>query len=156
MIKQASFGAGCFWGVEQRFRAMPGVVDAAVGYMGGHVDHPTYEQVCTDTTGHVEVVAVHYDEEQISYADLVRAFFDLHDPTQVNRQGPDVGWQYRSVIFYADDEQAQVAQQVRAAVDGSGRYRAPIATAIEPASAFWRAEEYHQQYYAKQGGSCAL
>lgn len=156
MVQKATFGAGCFWGVEQRFRALPGVVDAAVGYMGGDVDHPTYEQVCTDQTGHVEVVEVTFDESQISYADLVQAFFDLHDPTQVNRQGPDVGWQYRSVIFVHDDTQRATATAVRDALDASDRFATAIATQIEPAAVFWRAEEYHQQYLARRGGTCSI
>jgi len=156
MIQKATFGAGCFWGVEQRFRALTGVVDATVGYMGGHVDQPTYEQVCTDRTGHVEVVEVVFDDAQISYADLLRAFFELHDPTQVNRQGPDVGHQYRSVIFCHDDSQAATATEVRGELDGSGRFAAPIATHIEPAAVFWRAEEYHQQYLARRGGTCSI
>lgn len=155
-MQKATFGAGCFWGVEQRFRALTGVVDATVGYMGGDVDHPTYEQVCTDRTGHVEVVEVVFDETQISYADLVRAFFELHDPTQVNRQGPDVGRQYRSVIFGHDDSQLATATEVRAELDGSGRFAAPIATDIEPAAVFWRAEDYHQQYLARRGGTCSI
>jgi len=156
MVQKATFGAGCFWGVEQRFRNLPGVVDAAVGYMGGHVDHPSYEQVCTDQTGHVEVVEVVFDEAQISYADLVHAFFDLHDPTQVNRQGPDVGRQYRSVIFVHDDAQQATATAVRDALDASQRFAQPIATQIEAAAMFWRAEDYHQQYLARRGGTCSI
>ncbi|RFF32416.1 peptide-methionine (S)-S-oxide reductase MsrA [Wenzhouxiangella sediminis] len=156
MSSKATFGAGCFWGVEMRFREMPGVIDATVGYMGGHVDNPTYKQVCGDTTGHAEVCEVVFDPERIDYQDLVRAFFDLHDPTQVNRQGPDVGTQYRSVIFVHDDQQHRIAEQVRSEVDASGRFRAPVATSIEPAATFWPAEDYHQQYLAKNGGSCAV
>lgn len=156
MSAKATFGAGCFWGVELRFREMPGVTDATVGYMGGHVDDPTYKQVCTDKTGHAEVCEVVFDPEQIGYEDLVHAFFELHDPTQVNRQGPDVGSQYRSVIFVHDDEQRQAAERVRSEVDSSGRFRAPVATSIEPAATFWPAEDYHQQYLARNGGSCAV
>ena len=156
MSNKATFGAGCFWGVEARFRAVPGVIDAAVGYMGGTVDHPSYEQVCTDRTGHVEVVEVSFDPDQVTYETLVRAFFALHDPTQTNRQGPDVGSQYRSVIFVHDQQQRLVAEQVRAEMDASGRFPGPIATRIEPAAAFWRAEEYHQQYLARRGGTCSI
>ena len=156
MSSKATFGAGCFWGVEMRFREMPGVVDATVGYMGGHVDNPTYKQVCSDKTGHAEVCEVVFDPERIDYQELVRAFFDLHDPTQVNRQGPDVGTQYRSVIFVHDDQQRRIAEQVMSEVDASGRFRAPVATSIEPAATFWPAEDYHQQYLAKNGGSCAV
>lgn len=156
MSEKATFGAGCFWGVEMRFREMPGVTDATVGYMGGHVDNPTYKQVCSDRTGHAEVCEVVFDPERIGYEELVRAFFELHDPTQVNRQGPDVGTQYRSVIFVHDDQQLQIAERVRSEVDASGRFRAPVATSIEPAATFWPAEDYHQQYLAKNGGSCAI
>lgn len=156
MNHTATFGAGCFWGVEQRFRELDGVVDAVVGYMGGHVDHPTYEQVCTDRTGHAEVCRVTFDPERVAYADLVREFFALHDPTQVDRQGADVGRQYRSVIFYADAGQQQVAGEVKAELAASGRYSRPIATSIEPESTFWQAEDYHQQYLARSGASCSL
>jgi len=156
MINKATFGAGCFWGVEMRFREMEGVSDATVGYMGGHVDHPSYQQVCTDRTGHAEVCQVAFDPARISYEALVRAFFGLHDPTQVNRQGPDVGTQYRSVVFYHDDAQRETAERVRREITESGRYAQPIATSVEPAAAFWPAEDYHQQYLAKNGGSCAI
>jgi len=156
MSNKATFGAGCFWGVEMRFREMPGVIDATVGYMGGHVDNPTYRQVCSDRTGHAEVCQVAFDPERIGYEELVRAFFELHDPTQVNRQGPDVGTQYRSVIFVHDDEQRQVAERVKSEVAASGRFKAPIATTIELAATFWPAEDYHQQYLARTGGSCAI
>ncbi|NBD95359.1 MAG: peptide-methionine (S)-S-oxide reductase MsrA [Gammaproteobacteria bacterium] len=156
MSEKATFGAGCFWGVEMRFRQMPGVTDATVGYMGGSVDNPTYKQVCSDQTGHAEVCEVAFDPDRISFEALVRSFFELHDPTQVNRQGPDVGTQYRSVIFVHDDEQRQVAERVRSELDAGNRFSAPIATSIEPAAAFWPAEDYHQQYLAKNGGSCAI
>lgn len=155
-VKNATFGAGCFWGVEMQFRKMEGVTDAVVGYMGGHVDHPTYEQVCTDRTGHAEVCQVTYDPDCISYEQLAQAFFRLHDPTQVDRQGPDIGRQYRSVIFFHDDDQKAVAERVRAEAGASGRYPSPIATSIEPAARFWPAEDYHQQYLARNGGSCAV
>lgn len=156
MSQQATFGAGCFWGVEARFRDVPGVTDAIVGYMGGTVDQPSYQQVCTDTTGHVEVCQVSFDPEACDYERLVRAFFAMHDPTQVNRQGPDMGTQYRSVIFVHDPGQNQVAERVRAEIEASGRFPGPIATRIEPARTFWRAEEYHQQYLSRRGGSCAI
>ncbi len=156
MTDKATFGAGCFWGVEARFRELDGVTEAQVGYSGGHVDKPTYQQVCTDQTGHVEVVEVQFDAGRISYETLVREFFKLHDPTQVDRQGPDVGRQYRSVIFVHDDEQRAAAERVRAELDQGGTYRRPIATAVEPAATFWRAEEYHQQYLARRGGSCSI
>lgn len=156
MSEQATFGAGCFWGVEMRFREMDGVLDATVGYMGGHVEQPTYRQVCTDRTGHAEVCQVVFDPEQIGFEDLVRAFFELHDPTQVDRQGPDRGTQYRSVVFAHDQAQRSVAERVKAELDASGRYRAPIATSIEPVARFWPAEDYHQQYLAKHGGNCSI
>ncbi len=147
----AMFGAGCFWGVEAAFRKIPGVIDTAVGYSGGHTAKPTYSQVCSKTTGHAEVVQVTFDPSRISYEELVRKFFELHDPTQVNRQGPDVGTQYRSAIFTYSDEQAAVAARVKAELGSAGRFARPIATEITPASAFWRAEEYHQRYLEKKG-----
>ncbi len=156
MTSQATFGAGCFWGVEARLRQVSGVSDARVGYMGGEVDNPSYEQVCTDRTGHVEVVQVEFDPDTVEYERLVRAFFALHDPTQVNRQGPDVGSQYRSVIFYHDAGQKAVAERVLTEMEASGRFPGPIATSIEPAATFWVAEDYHQQYLARRGGSCAI
>lgn len=145
----ATFGAGCFWKPEFLFRKLDGVVETAVGYMGGAVDNPTYEQVCTTDTGHAEVVQVTYDPGVISYETLLAAFWQMHDPTQVDRQGPDVGRQYRSVIFCHSPEQQQAAEGSRAALAESGAVVGVIATAIEPAPAFWRAEEYHQQYYEK-------
>jgi peptide-methionine (S)-S-oxide reductase len=156
MTSKASFGAGCFWGVEARFRQVPGVLDARVGYMGGHVEQPSYEQVCTDRTGHVEVVQVVFDPDEVGFERLVRAFFSMHDPTQVDRQGPDTGTQYRSVIFFHDDQQREIAEQVRAEMDAMDRFPGPIATRIEPADTFWEAEEYHQQYLARRGGSCSI
>jgi peptide-methionine (S)-S-oxide reductase len=156
MTEKATFGAGCFWGVEMRFRELDGVVDARVGYMGGEVDNPSYEQVCTDRTGHAEVCEVIFDPQRISYESLVRAFFELHDPTQVNRQGPDVGRQYRSVIFCHDAGQEAAAAKVRAELEASGRFSRPIATSVEPAGTFWQAEDYHQQYLARRGGTCAI
>ncbi len=150
-IQTATFGAGCFWGVEVTFRNVVGVVDARVGYMGGHAEHPTYEQVCSGLTGHAEVVQVRFDPAQVAYEDLLETFFEAHDPTQVNRQGPDVGSQYRSVVFVHDDAQKETAVAARSAREASGRHGAPIATAIEPAGTFWPAEEYHQQYLVKRG-----
>ena len=152
----ATFGAGCFWGVEARFREQEGVIDAAVGYAGGTTDNPTYKQVCSDTTGHAEVVQLEYDPSRVDYETLVRLFFDMHNPTQRNRQGPDVGSQYRSVIFYHDDDQRDVAGRVLREVDASGRWPSPVVTSIEPAAPFWRAEEYHQQYLARHGRACSL
>lgn len=153
-IEKATFGAGCFWGVEARFRKLDGVIDAAVGYMGGNTAEPSYEQVCTGTTGHVEVVEVMFDPAIISYEALVQAFFGLHDPTQVDRQGPDIGRQYRSVIFVHNEEQKQVASAVKATLDQTSQFAAPIATAVETADTFWLAEDYHQQYLARRGGQC--
>jgi peptide-methionine (S)-S-oxide reductase len=151
MIEKATFGAGCFWGVEAAFREVPGVVNVTVGYEGGHTENPTYEEVCTDLTGHAEVAQVEYDPQKVSYEQLLDVFWSIHDPTQVNRQGPDVGTQYRSVIFFHTPEQEQAARASKARLESSGRYRRPIATAIEPAQTFYRAEEYHQQYLAKRG-----
>jgi len=156
MTSKATFGAGCFWGVEARFRQVPGVVDAKVGYMGGDVDNPSYEQVCTGSTGHVEVVEVRFDPARVAYEALARAFFSMHDPTQVDRQGPDVGTQYRSVIFYHDEGQKSAAESIREEMNKSGRFPGPIATSIEPAKSFWMAEDYHQQYLERRGGSCAI
>jgi peptide-methionine (S)-S-oxide reductase len=147
--EKATFGAGCFWQVEATFRELPGVVDTAVGYEGGHVDNPTYEQVCSGTTGHVEVCQVEFDPELVSYDELVAKYFELHDPTQLNRQGPDVGYQYRSVIFTHSDEQAEIARSV--VERAQPRFSRPIVTAIEPAQPFWRAEDYHQCYLEKRG-----
>jgi len=153
--EKATFGAGCFWGVEEEFRKIPGVLDAAVGYAGGTMDNPTYRDVCTDRTGHAEVVEVDFDPSVVSYDRLLDVFWNAHDPTQVNRQGPDVGTQYRSVIFTHSPDQESAARASRDRLDQSGRFRRPIATQIEPAPKFWRAEDYHQQYLAKRGlGSC--
>ena len=150
-IETATFGAGCFWGVEARFREVPGVVDAAAGYMGGHLERPTYEAVCTGQTGHAEVVQVRFDPEQVAYAELLRQFFDMHNPTTLNRQGPDIGHQYRSVIFYHDPEQEQAARAAIADLERAGRWPQPIVTGVEAAGKFWRAEEYHQRYLEKNG-----
>ncbi len=150
-IEKATFGAGCFWGVEARFSEMPGVIDTAAGYEGGALEHPTYKEVCTDRTGHAEVVDVTFDPSRISFDTLLDAFFAMHDPTQVNRQGPDWGSQYRSVVFAHGDEQLRQAQAKISELNASGAYRKPIATKVEPATTFWRAEEYHQRYLEKRG-----
>ncbi|MGH3093092.1 MAG: peptide-methionine (S)-S-oxide reductase MsrA [Gaiellaceae bacterium] len=155
MTEKATFGAGCFWGVEVEFRNVPGVVDAAVGYEGGTVPNPTYEQVCRKGTGHAEVVEVEFDPAEVSYEELLDTFFELHDPTQLNRQGPDVGDQYRSVVFTHSAEQEQAARAARERAQE--RFDRPVVTAIEAASDFWRAEEYHQQYLVKRGvASCRI
>jgi peptide-methionine (S)-S-oxide reductase len=150
-MAKATFGAGCFWGVESAFRQVKGVADAAVGYMGGTLANPTYKDVCTDRTGHAEVVQVDYDPAQISYEELLRVFFGLHDPTTLNRQGPDFGKQYRSVIFFHDGEQERAAQKMKEELDRAGRFPRKIVTQIAPAAEFWRAEEYHQRYFEKHG-----
>jgi peptide-methionine (S)-S-oxide reductase len=149
VIETAAFGAGCFWGVEVEFRNTPGVVDALAGYMGGDLESPSYEDVCTGTTGHAEVVEVKFDPDEVSYEELLERFWVLHDPTQLNRQGPDVGTQYRSAIFVADDDQKRAAEASREAAQA--RFPRPIATTIEPASTFWKAEDYHQRYLEKRG-----
>ncbi len=150
----ATFGAGCFWQVEEQFRSLDGVVDTAVGYEGGQLENPTYEQVCRGDTGHVEVCRVEFDPQRIAYEDLVQKYFEIHDPTQMNRQGPDVGWQYRSVIFTEDEAQAEAARRVLEA--NRGRFRDEIVTEITPAKPFWRAEEYHQCYLEKRQTSGGL
>ncbi len=156
-MKQATFGAGCFWGVETAFRRIPGVVDVAVGYTGGTFENPTYKDVCTGRTGHAEAVLVDFDPDKVSYERLLDVFWSSHDPTQLNRQGPDVGTQYRSVIFYHDDEQLAEATASKTKVESSGQFRRPIATQIVPASTFFRAEEYHQRYLEKRGqDSCSV
>lgn len=146
---KATFGAGCFWCVEDIFRNTKGVTSTQVGYAGGWKKNPTYEEVCTDTTGHAEVVQVEYDPDQISYEQLLDVFWGCHDPTTLNRQGPDIGKQYRSVIFCHDSEQERVANESMKKIQDSGKYTRKIVTEIKPAPAFYRAEEYHQQYYAK-------
>jgi len=148
----ASFAAGCFWGVEARFREIPGVLDAVSGYMGGHALSPTYKQVCTGDTGHAETVQVTFDDEQVSYAELLDVFFDMHNPTTLNRQGPDFGSQYRSVAFWHDPQQRDLAEQKIAELNASGKWSDPIVTQVVPADRFWRAEEYHQRYFEKNGG----
>jgi len=151
MTEKATFGAGCFWGVEANFREIDGVLDAVSGYEGGHTPNPTYKDVCTDRTGHAEVVQVEYDPAKVSYDKLLDVFWSSHDPTQVNRQGPDTGTQYRTVIFFHTPQQEQAARASKSSLEASGRFRRPIATAIEPAQTFYRAEEYHQQYLTKRG-----
>jgi len=151
MTEIATFGAGCFWGVEAAFRRVPGVVDAVSGYSGGRTENPTYKEVCTDQTGHAEVVQVTFDPAQVSYEQLLEVFWKVHDPTQVNRQGPDFGKQYRTAIFFHTPEQQAMALKSKQALDASGRLRGPVATEITPAGAFWRAEEYHQRYLEKSG-----
>ena len=150
-MEKAMFGAGCFWGVEATFRQIDGVTATAVGYAGGTTENPTYHDVCSDTTGHAEVVLVTYDPSRVSYDKLLEVFWNEHDPTQVNRQGPDYGTQYRSVIFYMNDAQKQAAEMSKKALAESGKYSRPIATSIEPAPTFYKAEEYHQQYLEKRG-----
>ncbi len=147
----ATFAAGCFWGVEAAFRQVPGVIDAVSGYTGGHVENPTYRQVCGHGTGHAEAVEVTFDPQRVSYEQLLGVFWQIHDPTQVNRQGPDVGDQYRSAIFTHSPEQARIATASRDAEQAN--QRKPIATQIVPAQRFWPAEEYHQRYFEKNGGA---
>lgn len=155
-MQQATFAAGCFWGVEHAFRRISGVVDAEVGYTGGTTANPTYRDVCTGHTGHAEAVRVTFDPARVGYDDLLDAFFALHDPTTPNRQGPDVGTQYRSAVFCHDAAQEEAARRAKERLDASGRFRRPVVTEIVPAGPFWRAEDYHQRYHEKHGGGCAL
>jgi peptide-methionine (S)-S-oxide reductase len=151
----ATFGAGCFWGVEVTFRQIPGVLDAVSGYSGGTMPNPTYEDVCSDRTGHAEVVQVTFDPARVTYDKLLDVFFTSHDPTQMNRQGPDVGRQYRSAVFYHSDEQRAAAETAKRRWDESGRWKRPVVTEVSPAGPFWKAEEYHQRYLEKRGlASC--
>ena len=155
--EKATFAAGCFWGVEAAFRGVAGVTETQVGYTGGHTADPTYEEVCTDRTGHAEAVEVTFDPGKVSYAELLRIFWQIHDPTTPNRQGPDMGSQYRSAIFNHSVEQKRLAEESRSALERSGRFRRPTVTEIIPAQTFWRAEEYHQRYLEKHGrASCHL
>ena len=155
--EKATFGAGCFWGVESAFRAVPGVIDAAVGYAGGTTENPTYEDVCSHLTGHAEVVQVEFDPAIVSYDHLLDVFWSNHNPTTLNRQGPDVGDQYRSVIFYHSPEQQAAAEASKARLEKSGRFKRPIVTFIQPAPTFYRGEDYHQRYLEKRGMShCAI
>jgi len=151
MEEKAVFGGGCFWGVEAHFREYKGVISTRVGYTGGTTQNPTYKEVCSDKTGHVEGVEITFDSEKISYRDLLEIFFEVHDPTQVNRQGWDIGSQYRSVIFYHSEEQKKQAERKIKELIDAKVFRKPIATQLIPASTFWEAEEYHQRYYEKQG-----
>ncbi len=149
-MARATFAGGCFWGTEEAFRTLDGVIDTAVGYMGGTTESPTYEMVCTGRTGHAEVVDINFDPTVISYPQLVEIFWTIHNPTSLNFQGVDTGTQYRTAIFYHDDEQRQQAEESKATLTASGTYELPIVTEITPSSQFWRAEEYHQQYFMKQ------
>jgi peptide-methionine (S)-S-oxide reductase len=156
-MEKATFGAGCFWGVEAAFRQLQGVTSSTVGYAGGKTANPTYQDVCTDGTGHAEVVEVEFDPAQISYEQLLDVFWANHDPTTLNRQGPDVGSQYRSVIFYHSPAQRDSAEASKAKMDASGKFRRPVVTQIEPVPTFYRGEEYHQRYLEKRGLShCAI
>lgn len=156
-MDKATFGAGCFWGVEAAFRQLKGIKATAVGYAGGSLDNPSYKEVCSDRTGHAEVVQVEYDPAEVAYEDLLAVFWDNHDPTTLNRQGPDVGSQYRSVIFVHSPAQEAAARASKETLDASGRFKRPIVTQILPAPAFWMAEDYHQQYLEKRGlASCHI
>ena len=150
-MEKATFGAGCFWGVESAFRAVKGVSETAVGYLGGTLDNPTYHDVCTGRTGHAEVVQVTFDPAQVSYDELLEVFWKNHNPTTLNRQGPDSGTQYRSAIFFHSPEQESAARASTEKANASGRFRSPIVTEITPASTFYMAEDYHQQYLEKRG-----
>jgi len=155
MTQTATFAAGCFWHVEEAFRRVPGVVSTEVGYTGGHTENPTYEEVCTDKTGHAEAVRMEFDPEKISYEQLLEIFWSIHDPTTLNRQGEDVGTQYRSAIFFHTPEQQALAEASKQRLAQSGRFKDPIVTEIVPAGPFYRAEEYHQRYLEKRGlSSC--
>lgn len=155
-MEKATFAAGCFWGVEEAFGDAPGVIATRVGYTGGSLEHPTYQQVCSGTTGHAEAVEVTFDPAVTSFGELLKIFWQIHDPTQVNRQGPDIGSQYRSAIFYHSEEQRRSAEESRDALDRSGRYQRTVATEIVAATTFWEAEEYHQKYHMKHGGGCGF
>ena len=150
MIEKATFAAGCFWGIEEAFSKIKGVIETAVGYTGGHLENPTYEDVCTNNTGHAEAVQVKYDTEKVSYEELLRVFWDIHDPTQVNRQGADIGTQYRSAIFYHNNCQKELAEKSKKELDDSGRFKKPIVTEITEVKTFYKAEEYHQKYLQKK------
>jgi len=150
-MEKATFAAGCFWGVEETFRVLDGVEATRVGYIGGHKDNPAYQDVCTDTTGHAEAVEVTYDPTKISYDTLLNIFWENHDPTQLNRQGPDTGTQYRTAVFYHSDAQRETAEASKKALQESGRFKRPVVTQIVPAVTFWPAEDYHQQYLLKRG-----
>lgn len=156
-MEKATFGAGCFWGVEVAFRKVKGVISTKVGYLGGNLENPCYEDVCTGKTGHAEVIQVEYDPRQVSYEELLEVFWEIHDPTTLNRQGPDIGTQYRSAVFYHSPEQKEIAIASREKLAKSGIYKKPIVTEITPASQFYPAEEYHQRYLEKRGlSSCKI
>ena len=156
-MQKATFAAGCFWGVEASFRQIPGVISTCVGYIGGKTENPTYKEVCTDRTGHAEAVEVEFDPTKVAYNDLLQVFWENHDPTQVNRQGPDWGTQYRTAIFYHSPEQQAQAEASKQALEQSHRHAKPIATQIVPAATFYPAEDYHQQYLEKRGlASCHI
>ena len=156
-METATFGAGCFWGVEARFQQEPGVIETAVGYEGGSIENPTYKDVCTDRTGHAEVVEVKFDPAKISFQRLLDLFFELHDPTQLNRQGPDWGAQYRSAVFFHSPEQEATTKATIAMLNDTKAFRKPVVTQVVPAETFWRAEEYHQKYLEKRGAlSCHI
>ena len=150
-METATFAAGCFWGVEEAFRTLPGVKKTRVGYTGGHTDNPSYEEVCGKNSGHAEALEIEFDPAEVSFQDLLDRFFTIHDPTQVNRQGPDIGDQYRSAVFYHSAEQEKAVRDTIARLPDQRAYRRPIATQVVPAAPFWEAEEYHQQYFAKRG-----
>jgi peptide-methionine (S)-S-oxide reductase len=152
MNDKAYFAAGCFWGVEDRFRKTPGVIDAVSGYMGGHKDNPTYREVCNGDTGHAETVEVTFDASSVSFDELLDLFFEMHNPTTLNRQGPDFGSQYRSAIFTVDAAQREAAQKKIAELDAAGTWRDPLVTEVSDGGVFWPAEEYHQRYFEKNGG----
>lgn len=156
MLEKATFAAGCFWGVEDAFMALPGVVATRVGYTGGRTENPTYQDVCGHGTGHAEAVEVTFDPGQITFEKLLKVFWECHDPTQLNRQGPDIGDQYRSAIFFHSPEQQHIAEESLDRLDRSGRLRRRIVTEIVPASTFWEAEAYHQKYHSRNGGGCGF
>ena len=152
---KVTLAGGCFWGIENYFRQQPGVLDVKVGYTGGKTSNPTYDQVCSGTTGHAEAVEIHFDPGKTSFSDLIHFFFRLHDPTTLNRQGNDRGSQYRSAIFYHNEDQQQIAERIKKEIEESGKWDNPLVTKIVPATTFWPAEDYHQQYLQKNpGGYC--
>lgn len=153
-MARATFAGGCFWGVEELFRTTAGVMETQVGYMGGHTENPSYQEVCSGATGHAEVVDLQFDPDLVSYAQLLKKFWEKHNPTSLNRQGWDIGTQYRSAIFFHTQEQRQIAEESKAALIAEGRYSDPVVTEITPAGPFWRAEDYHQQYVLKNKPGC--
>lgn len=156
-VEHAAFAAGCFWGVQAEFDKVPGVIATTVGYTGGHTEKPTYRDVCSDTTGHAEAVLVEFDPAKVTFEQLLDVFWQIHDPTTLNRQGPDKGSQYRSAIFYHSDSQREAALTSKDKLSKSGKFKRPIVTEVTAASAFWPAEEYHQKYFEKRGGdSCHI